>query len=372
MKLRFDSVGIWLASIIALIVGMVCIGGITRLTGSGLSITEWNPIMGAIPPLNEEAWQAAFLKYQHIPQFKILNSQMALNDFKFIFFWEYLHRLVGRLIGLVILVPGAILIARKQLDRDLIKKVALGLALGGMQGFLGWFMVKSGLSELVYVSHLRLAAHLLLALFILAYWTRLFLQWANKSHYLNAGVSANQNIQSFSVLRRRRWPVFGVVLLLGLQLTYGAFLAGLKGGFAFNTFPKMNADWIPSTLFSLTPVSLNWVSNPVTVQFIHRWLAVLLVFWSVGTAVYLQRVLPRSSQSRVGVWFLGGLFLQFCLGVATLVFQVPLVLASLHQLNGCLLVFLVTCWVVALGEPNVEPMVGRIMTPGLKPISGSQ
>lgn len=322
--MKRDRVSIWIMSVVVLIISMVCIGGITRLTGSGLSITEWKPILGAIPPLNQAEWEMAFEKYKQIPQFQVLNSSMELAEFKGIYFWEYFHRLIGRLLGFVVFVPGLWWIFRKRLERKYALKVGWGFVLGGLQGLLGWIMVKSGLSELVYVSHLRLAAHLLLALFILSYWFDLYLEWNSRNALKPSKpvkVSPSQ----------RRWTR-ALALVLVPQLTYGAFVAGLKAGVGYNTFPQMNGEWVPSAFFALTPTWINFFDNQATVQFIHRWLAVILVSLAVIFFV-------RFKGGRV---FLLILMAQFALGVLTLLMKVPLVLASLHQITACLLVLALT------------------------------
>lgn len=315
------SIHIWFVSVITLIVIMVVVGGITRLTGSGLSITEWKPIMGAIPPLNETDWNVAFEKYKQIPQFQVINSTMSLHEFKFIFFWEWFHRLIARLIGVIVLVPGIYFIFKKQISSSIAKKVAFGFLLGGAQGFLGWFMVSSGLSQLVYVSHIRLAAHLLLALFILGFWLDLYFQWR-----------AETSREASSRVPR---TLVAVGVLLFIQLVYGAFVAGLKAGYVYNTFPKMNEEWLPADAVSMVPAWINIFQNQGMVQFIHRWLAVVLVI----AAIYAWKKEPK--EGRLFVALIG---VQFLLGVLTLVLNMPIALASLHQLNACFLVLSYTAW----------------------------
>jgi cytochrome c oxidase assembly protein subunit 15 len=317
-------------SVITMIVVMTCIGGITRLTGSGLSITEWKPIMGAIPPLNDHDWLVAFQKYQQIPQFQHINPNMTLDEFKFIFFWEYLHRLFGRLIGLVVLLPGVWWMLRKKITGALAKKVWLGFGLGGLQGVLGWFMVASGLNQLVYVSHFRLAAHLLLALFILAYWVNLYLEQISTSKLPKTFVGYPKGFS---------W----VAGLLIAQLTFGAFVAGLKAGLGYNTFPKMGDEWIASEVWLQMTSLTAWVNNPAHVQFVHRWLAILL--FAVTATVFIRESRnPESPASKVGRWFFAALCVQVALGIATLLGAVPLVLAVMHQFMGCVLVILLTTW----------------------------
>jgi len=340
---KVDYVSVWLIMIVSMIITMVCLGGITRITGSGLSITEWNPIMGAIPPLNQAEWEVAFSKYKMIPQFQVLNSSMNLTDFKFIFFWEYFHRLVGRLTGLVVLIPGIYFIVKNKLKPEFTKKVIIGFSLGLAQGFMGWFMVSSGLSELVYVSHIRLMAHLMLALFILSYWSTLYLSWRDQS----STPMMNDNPSSKALK-----SVYVVAVILGVQLCYGAFVAGLKGGYSFNTFPTMNGEWIPSLLFSTSPWWLNFFSDVATTQFIHRWLAVLFV-GSVIAAIYFSKKESKSTAMvNKGYHFLIIAAIQFITGVITLMYHVPVAMGTLHQFNACMLVVSITAWIYHLKRAN--------------------
>ena len=319
-----DLVACWLALILVLLVTMISVGGITRLTGSGLSITEWKPILGAIPPLQENEWLEVFEKYKKIPQFEMLHSSMDLSQFKFIYYWEYAHRLLGRLIAVVVLVPGLLFTVRKSLGQKFSLRVLIGFALGAIQGSLGWFMVKSGLSESIYVSHIRLAAHLLLGMSILSYWCVLYLAWKSRFEERNC---------AGSVFNQFKFSIFAIGGLLFFQLMYGAFMAGLGAGNGYNTFPKMNGDWIP---FPLTQLAL--------IQFIHRWLAVLLLIVTVVVVARMKEMEVPYRSRKSGVYFLVLLCAQFFLGVLTLVFNVPLVLASLHQLNACFLVICITAW----------------------------
>ncbi len=314
-------------SVIALIVLMTCVGGITRLTGSGLSITEWKPIMGAIPPLNDAEWSEAFFKYQQIPQFKILNSNMNLSEFKFIFFWEFIHRLLGRVIGLVVLIPGLYWIIKKKIQGQFAKQVMIGFLLGGLQGLMGWFMVASGLSELVYVSHFRLAAHFMLAMFVLAYWVNLYLRYTQPATPPQSKMMA---------------PSKRVMILFATQLTYGAFVAGLKAGLGYNTYPKMGDEWIATEIKLNIFKGLAWVSQSAHVQFLHRWLGILLWLMMAFAVMRSRKNLNTNTKTIQLFWI--GLTLQIALGIATLVGMVPLALAASHQLVGCLLVIVITVW----------------------------
>jgi cytochrome c oxidase assembly protein subunit 15 len=322
------SIVIWLLSGCVLIASMVVIGGITRLTGSGLSITEWNLLLGTFPPVSDTAWLDVFHKYQQSPQFLKINSSMSLPEFKAIFWWEYLHRLLGRLIGLVFLIPFLYFLVKGRFrDKLLINKLIVLFLLGGFQGFLGWFMVKSGLQNNPHVSHYRLAAHLITAFSVygFTFWFVLDLLFPGKI-YLH-GPSSIRKIKQLA-------SVFFTVLIV--QILYGAFVAGLKAGSIYNTLPKMGDRWIPEGLSSFHPAWLNFFENLTTIQFIHRSTAVVLVLLCSGILYYANKQAPRPVQK--AVWLLtASLFLQFVLGVFTLLYSAPLVLAALHQACALLL-----------------------------------
>ncbi len=329
------SVRIWLVIICVMLVTMVSIGGITRLTGSGLSITDWKPIMGAIPPLNDADWEVAFEKYRQIPQYRLVNEGMPLSEFKFIFFWEWFHRLLGRLIGIVVLLPGAFFFVRGHLGRPLAKAVCIGFLLGGLQGALGWFMVMSGLTERVSVSHYRLAAHFGLALVILAYFVSL-----TRAVFTGDRALAEDQVAAADWLRPKfRW----LVALFAIQIVYGAFVAGMKAGFAFNTFPLMAGHFAPPNLWELTPVLANLVDNPATVQWIHRqlgWIAFL-----AANGIWIGLLLRRTPRGSVRRWTTGlahMTLVQFLLGVATLVYGVPLGLGVAHQAGAAMIVVILS------------------------------
>jgi cytochrome c oxidase assembly protein subunit 15 len=337
------AVRIWLVAVCVLIVAMVSIGGVTRLTGSGLSITDWKPIMGAIPPLNQAEWESAFAKYREIPQFKLINSTMVLGEFKAIFFWEWFHRLVGRLIGVVSFLPGLYFWARGRISKRLALRVLIGVGIGGLQGALGWFMVKSGLSERTSVSHFRLAAHLSLALLILAYFVSLTRSVFTGDRPLYSAET------STAAYMRPRYRL--LVVLFALQIIYGAFVAGLKAGFAFNTFPLMAGSIAPANLWTLEPAWLNPFENPATVQWIHRglgWAAFFTttVFW----VALLRRKAPRGEVRTWTTALTHMTYIQFALGIGTLVFVVPVPLAALHQLGAAIIVVILTILGHSLGR----------------------
>ncbi|MCB1321748.1 MAG: COX15/CtaA family protein, partial [Leptospiraceae bacterium] len=320
-------VALWLFGVCALIFIMVSVGGITRLTRSGLSIVEWRPITGVLPPLSEQAWHAEFEKYKQFPEYQKINRGMSLEDFKFIFFWEFMHRLLGRVIGLAFLLPFLYFFFRGYLRRKDSLHFLNMFILGGLQGFIGWYMVKSGLVHDPHVSHYRLATHLLAAFglfaYILAYalglWSR---QQTDVQRDCNA---SNRNALRYIYMAL---TVLSVVLLF--QILYGAFVAGLKAGYHFNTFPLMNGKWIPDGLVDAGTIWHNLVERPLTVQFIHRILAWTLValalgyFLSLPVFVRNQALALRLAAMRGAQLILAGILVQFLIGISTLLLHVPL------------------------------------------------
>jgi len=310
------AVGTWLLVCAALVAAMVVVGGITRLTHSGLSIAEWQPLVGALPPLSEGDWEALFDKYRQTPQYRVVNRGMSLGEFKGIFWWEYVHRLLGRAIGLAFIVPLAWFWWRGRIDRALGWKLLGVFALGGLQGALGWYMVASGLVDEPRVSHLRLTAHLGLAFLILGalLWIALDLLDARRPE---APAPA-----------RLATAIAGLVFV---QVLAGALVAGLRAGKAYNTFPLMNGHLVPPETLMLEPWWLNFVNNMATVQLDHRLLAWLLLFLVPWLWLRVRRS-GASRAARLGVDVLLGLVaLQFGLGVATLLAVVPVGLAAAHQ-----------------------------------------
>jgi cytochrome c oxidase assembly protein subunit 15 len=303
---------------------MVVVGGITRLTHSGLSIVEWQPIVGAVPPLDDAAWQDAFRKYQQTPEFREVNARLDLAGFKRIFWWEYAHRLLGRLIGAAVLVPLAWFALRKRISRPLAWKLAGLFALGGLQGALGWYMVQSGLVDDPRVSQYRLAAHLALALAIYA-----AMLWVALELLLPRAGDAPRALRRFA---------FALVALVFAMAVSGSFVAGIRAGLAYNSFPLMNGYVVPPGMFVLEPWYLNFFANVATVQFDHRaiaWLLVLLVPWF--WALTRRDGVPRRARLAATL-LLGALAIQIALGVSTLLLAVPVPLAAGHQ-AGALLVF---------------------------------
>jgi cytochrome c oxidase assembly protein subunit 15 len=317
-----------------MIYAMVVVGGVTRLTRSGLSMVEWEPIMGAIPPLNTAQWEQTFAKYRQTPEYLKVNSDMGLAEFKSIFWWEYSHRLLGRTIGLAFLLPFLYFLARRRIDRTLAPRLAGIFLLGGLQGGLGWFMVKSGLVNDPHVSQYRLTAHLAMAFLIYAYifWVALGLLAPRPQHQGGAGVA-----------RLRRFSM-AVTTLIGVMVLSGGFVAGLKAGYAFNTFPTMNGHWLPPGLLALEPAWRNLFENLATVQFDHRLIAYLLAlvvpaFWWAAGRIALP---PRAR--RATHFLLAMLGVQITLGISTLLLIVPVPLAAAHQ-AGALMLFTLALWV---------------------------
>lgn len=325
MELKHKPVVIWLFTGCFLVATMVVVGGITRLTHSGLSMVEWKLIMGMIPPLNETEWQETFDKYKQFPEYKLKHFHFTIEEFKSIFFWEYLHRLLGRVIGIVFIIPFFIFWFQKRFSKPLLKNLLIILFLGAFQGFLGWFMVKSGLSKDPNVSHYRLASHLIsaFALFCYVFWVALSLIHQKKQKKIN-------QLDSIGKL--------GIPLLVItiLQIVYGAFVAGLKAGLVYNTWPKMGNSWIaesiPYMLHKNGLISL--ANNMASVQFIHRILA-LIVFFFVFFIFAKARVLDLNKFQKKSITFLVSMVtIQFILGVFTLIFAVPVSLGVLHQIGA--------------------------------------
>jgi len=321
------QVAAWLLLCCALLFAMIVIGGITRLTHSGLSIVEWQPLSGTLPPLDQTQWEDVFHKYQQTPEYRQVNQGMSLAEFKQIFWWEYVHRLLGRLIGLVFLLPFLYFLLRKKIDKAWVPKLAGIFLLGALQGALGWYMVKSGLVNDPQVSQYRLTAHLGWAFLIYAaiFWTALSVL------YPKAAVAATDRQRP---LRRFSWVITGLIFLM---ILLGGLVAGIRAGFAYNTFPLMNGHWVPPEIFMLQPWYLNFFNNPATVQFNHRliaWVLFLLVplFWFSSRRAALT---PRARLA--GNLLLALLLVQITLGIATLVHVVPLPLAVAHQAGAVLL-----------------------------------
>ncbi|MDJ0276721.1 COX15/CtaA family protein [Sphingomonas sp. 2R-10] len=333
-RARPGAVARWLWWVAALIVAMVVVGGITRLTESGLSITEWKPLSGTLPPLDAAQWEAEFANYRRIPEYQLLNQGMTLAQFKGIFFWEYVHRLLGRIIGLAFALPLAWFWLRGAIPGGYKVRLVALLALGGFQGAIGWWMVASGLSVRTDVSHIRLAVHLLNALFILAgtVWTALDLRelagdrYARPARLTGIGAAA------------------GVILFV--QLLYGAWVAGLNAGLVTDQWPLMNGRFFPADEWASRRALDAMVNDPYVVHFIHRWWA-----WvAVAALVLLARAARRAGHPKVARMIHIAFGIQILLGIGTVMSGVRIEVAALHQLVGALLVVATTWGAHAVGR----------------------
>ena len=344
---------LWLWAVAAMTLGVLIVGGITRLTHSGLSMVEWDPLFGIIPPLNDAQWHEVFDRYRQFPEYQQLRQGMTLAEFKFIFFWEYIHRVIARTIGIVFAVPLGFFAVRGYLNRPLALRAIALFALGGMQGVMGWLMVASGLVDRPSVSHYRLAAHLSLAFLIFGY-----------AVWLAREMRVKENPPSVNgrALQRMKRGLVMVGWLLALQIIWGAFVAGLKAGFLANTFPLMGGRLIPAQLLDLSPVFSNFFENQVTVQWMHRVIGTVLGVAVIVVALQtLNAELDRKSR-RWAVTLLVTVLLQYLLGVLTLVNAVPVALGVSHQAMAMVLFGI---WVMAVHH-------ARQLTDELRPAKSDQ
>jgi len=318
------AVAAWLLACCALVFAMVVVGGVTRLTHSGLSIVEWQPIVGALPPLDDAGWRETFGKYKQTPEYRLVNPGMSLDGFKNIFWLEYAHRLLGRLIGAAFLLPLLWFALRGRIARALTWKLVAIFGLGALQGALGWYMVKSGLVDNPRVSQYRLTAHLGIALLIYAgmLWIALNLLFPRAS----------------PVSGRLRRFAFALAALIFAMALSGGLVAGIRAGLAYNSFPLMNGRVVPPEIFSLEPWYLNFFSNMATVQFDHRLIAWLLAFLVPWFWLQVRRAAAPPRAKLAAHLLLVALAVQIALGIATLLLAVPVSLAAAHQ-AGALLVF---------------------------------
>jgi cytochrome c oxidase assembly protein subunit 15 len=329
-------VRLWLYAMAFLVFCMVIVGGATRLTDSGLSITDWRPLLGVIPPMNEADWLAAFEKYKLIPEYQIQNRGMPLSEFKFIYWWEWAHRFLGRFIGLAFALPLIFFTFTRRIDRALWPRLFALFILGGAQGALGWYMVASGLVDRVDVSQYRLAAHLTLAALIFAaiIWVAMGIGRKRKH--------ASSSSDWFAVL---------LVAFVLLQIAAGGFVAGLDAGQGYVTWPKMDGQWIPSGLWEMAPGWKNAFENAMTVQFNHRILAYMLL---LATALHAWQ-----SRTLSAILLAFAMLAQACLGILTLLLHVPLAAALIHQ-AGAMIVLALALWnthvrlVIRSPDPNLR------------------
>jgi heme a synthase len=318
----------WIFLGVGMLIVQVLLGGITRLTGSGLSITEWKPIMGALPPMHETEWQTAFEKYQSIAQYKYINNHFTLSDFKFIFFWEWFHRLWARIIGVVFLIPFIYFLVKGYFKKWMINPLIILFLLGALQGAIGWIMVKSGLNqEDIYVNHIRLAAHFIAAMVLICY-ALIF--------GMMITTAPGQRVASTSL---KKFTAVLLVILL-VQLTYGAFMAGLKAATAAPTWPDMNG------VFSPDMSRLHWSNSPLAVQFIHRSLAYILLVALIAWWISARKYQASSLFNKTRNWVLILVVIQVALGILSVLNSLKIVpgqfgtfewLALAHQLTGMLL-----------------------------------
>jgi cytochrome c oxidase assembly protein subunit 15 len=333
-------VAIWLYIGVGMIIIQVLLGGITRLTGSGLSITEWQPLLGALPPMNQQAWQTAFDHYKEIGQSKYVNSHFTLSDFKAIYFWEWLHRDWARLMGVVFAIPFIWFLYKKKIDRTMVKPMIILFLLGGLQGAIGWIMVQSGLNaDDLYVNHIRLAIHFIAALALGCYvlWFALKLSMP-ATEILPLKKLANLNI----------W----LLVLLTLQLIYGAFMAGLHAALIATTWPDINDMWVPGSMLTQGSLLSDVTHNQITIQFIHRGLAYII---AILVAIWWWKAAKAPEHSllhRIRYIPLLLVLLQVLLGVLTILgsqVKIPMLLAILHQFTG-LMLLLALIWTLFLSK----------------------
>jgi cytochrome c oxidase assembly protein subunit 15 len=328
------AVAVWLLACCTLLFIMIVVGGITRLTRSGLSIVEWQPIVGALPPLNEAQWLESFAKYQQSPEYRQVNFGMTLDAYKSIFWWEYIHRLLGRLIGIAFLIPMLWFLLRGHVARIYGWKFAGIFLLGGLQGVMGWYMVASGLVDNPRVSHFRLTAHLGLAFLIFAAMLWLALDLLRDRAPVALGASRHNTLARYAI---------ALVWLVFLMVLSGGLVAGIRAGLAYNTFPLMNGHFVPPEIFLIEPWYLNFFNNMATVQFDHRLIAWVLAI--CVPALWLAcRIAGVRGNARVAANFLLLVVaVQIGFGIATLLLHVPVALGATHQ-GGAVLVFAAALW----------------------------
>lgn len=312
------QIALWLMVCAAVIYGMIILGGVTRLTGSGLSMVEWRPLLGAIPPLNDAEWLAVFEKYKAFPEYQKVNNHFGLEDFKYIFMYEYLHRLLGRGIGLLFFIPFVYFLLSRKIQVSLKPKLIGLFVLGGLQGLLGWYMVKSGLIDNPRVSQYRLTSHLSVAVLIYAsmVWLILDLWFEPTRRRIQTGVSRAATV---------------LVPVVFLMIMSGGLVAGTDAGFLYNTFPKMEQWWLPPTLYSMQPAWLSAFEDLTTIQFNHRILAYVITLFV--TCLFIAGIRSEAgSRAKLSLYLLAfALIAQVSLGISTLLMGVPVSLGAAHQ-----------------------------------------
>jgi cytochrome c oxidase assembly protein subunit 15 len=334
------AIRLWLYAVAAMVLAIVLVGGATRLTESGLSITEWKPVMGVVPPLNEPQWQSEFEKYQAIPQYHALNSGMSLDAFKTIYWWEWTHRLIARSIGMVFLLPFLWFWWRGSITAGLRNRLALIFALGALQGAVGWWMVASGLADRIEVSQYRLATHLLLAclIYVALLWTA---QRFDRPQQMKARAPA-----------RIRCGAAVLLALVLVQIYLGAIVAGLRAGRIYNSWPLIDGAFIPdpARLFFKAPLWRNFFENTLTVQFDHRMLAYLIFVFALLQAFAAVRALKSGPVVTGAVLLAAAVMLQAALGIWTLLMVAPLDLALFHQAGAMIVLTIATVHAASVAE----------------------
>lgn len=325
---RRKHLRIWLLTGAAITSSTLLIGGVTRLTESGLSIVDWDPIIGAIPPITNDDWHEAFDRYQQYPEYIKVRPDMTLSEFKYIYFWEYLHRNIGRFLGMVFLIPFIVFWLKKYFNPEMMRRAVLLFVLGAAQGAMGWYMVSSGLQDRPDVSHYRLAAHLGLAVSIFA----CCIWFAN-----DLAARTPMVLKAASRRKLRNWLI-GIGVLVGLQITWGAFVAGLKAGLAYNTFPLMNGSLLPPSGWRLRPVLLNLVENAATVQWTHRVLATVLLLSVIALWYQVRRSEALTTFRTWSIALVLIIAVQYILGITTLLTSVQVHVAVTHQVTALAIV----------------------------------
>ena len=327
------QIALWLFLCSAMVFATLVVGGVTRLTHSGLSIVEWQPLVGTVPPLSHADWLEVFEKYKQTPEYQQVNHSMPLDEFKFIFWWEYFHRLLGRTIGLVFFLPFLYFLLRRKIERPLVPKLVGIFILGGLQGAMGWYMVQSGLVDDPKVSQYRLTAHLSLAflIFIAMMWVALGLVEERSRYFAHAGYRRLQHFGSW------------LFALACYMVVTGGFVAGIRAGKAYNTFPLMNGPFMPPETFMIDPWYPNFFNNMATVQFDHRLGAWLLAFLAPWFWFRLRRFPDRRRAQRVADLVLLVLAVQITLGILTVLHAVPVALGAAHQ-GGSMVLMATLLW----------------------------
>lgn len=332
---KIDLISIWLIFLSLSVLIMIAVGGLTRLTESGLSMVDWNLFLGAIPPMSENSWVKLFKDYQNYPEYKIKNLHMTLHEFKFIFWWEYIHRMIGRYIGLLFLVPFCFFAYKKYFTNKELKIYLILFCLGGFQGFIGWWMVKSGLNINPYVNHFRLAIHLLMAQLILSIIFYLLLNRLFGSKYSYQTTSHKKFIFSFN-------------LIILIVVIYGAFMAGLDAGMSFNTWPLMGDRFIPENLFFIEENFFGVFDNTVFIHFFHRILAYFsIIFLLIILFKFIKNIDNPVQKNHLLIISLL-VFLQIIFGIFVVISEVQVALGSIHQLLGTFILVGITTYTLKI------------------------